>query len=150
MPIETRPLLNFHEPVIDILVGVHEARRRAVLRVHNVAVPRVETKAVIDTGSWYTFIDKAIIAELGIGSVDEVDVQPIAHEESPQRFEVFPVSLFFPGPAQSATEASFLDVMVLGCHCDTGDGVRVILGRDMLQHCIFFYDGTGKTFSIGY
>jgi hypothetical protein len=133
--------------VIEVLVGVSWPRRDNLLRMGLPLPTRGRVRVQIDTGASFSAIDAAILATLGIGPTDVRDVMTPSVTGTPTPFRFFPVSL---GMENGGIEMFVGDVEVMECVFSPVENVRGLLGRDVLQHCLFVYDGQHKTFSIAY
>jgi hypothetical protein len=147
VPYVTRDLTR-HGAVLDILVGVHMARRD---RLRNAGFPvpsRIRVPAQIDTGTEFSTIDIRILANLQINPIDEIEVRTPSPADGPQRFDLYPVSLSL--DHAEGIELIVPTVQVLGCWFTEDEGIQAMLGRDVLQHCLFFLDGKAGVFSLAY
>jgi hypothetical protein len=85
MPIVNGPLTE-HGAIVELLVGVHEARRD-VLRRNNFPVPpRQRVRAQIDTGTTFTAVNATALTALGLQHVNTVDVLTSSPVGGPQKF----------------------------------------------------------------
>jgi hypothetical protein len=135
------------EAVVELLVGVHEARRNVLRRNALTVPPRVRIRVQIDTGAESTAIDGSILGQLGIQPIDSVRLRPISVSAETVQFPRFAVSLGLPS---EDTELHLPSAMVLGCHMTPEDSVQGVLGRDVLDHCLFVYDGRRRVFTIAF
>jgi hypothetical protein len=135
--------------IVDLLVGVTDSRR-ALLEKHHFPVPeRSRIAAQIDTGSKFSAIDGSVFQQLGIGPHERVLVRtPVSAEREPEAFSVYAVSLSL--PSGDGWEWFLHQVEVIGCFFAADEGIKAMLGRDVLTGCIFHYDGHGGTFSLSY
>ena len=101
--------------------------------------------ALIDTGAAVSAIDDSIFTEMEILSVDSI-LTRTPHGTTP--LKVFNASASF--PSLGIFEMP-LD-RVLGCDVhdvtDAGQDVIMLIGRDILRHFVFIYDGPNSRISI--
>jgi hypothetical protein len=131
------------------LVGVGEMRRRALQRT-NLPVPqRVRVPVQIDTGTTYSALAPAVFRQLEIGDlpVDTVRVLVPGAQEAPCEFKQYVVSLSLD---QEGIEMLIPSVEVLESNFGAEEGIQGMLGRDVLGHCLFVYDGQANTFSLAF
>lgn len=147
MPVISEGLTQADGAVVEVLVGVHEARRNVLRRNALVVPPRVRVRVQVDTGSEFTVIDGSVFGRLGIQAIDAVTLRPMSVSADTVQFPRFAVSLALPG---EESELHLPSATVLGCHMTPEDGVQGVLGRDMLAHCLFVYDGRRRTFTIAF
>ncbi len=134
---------------VELVVGVHEARSE-MLKKHQFPIPaRKRLRVQIDTGSSFTAVDQEIFQGLGIGPLDFVEVKVISPNGS--TIETFPRYAVSLGLEGNGVELHLPDVQILGCHMTLeNDGVLGVLGRDVLTHCFFLYDGSEGRFTLGF
>jgi hypothetical protein len=89
-----------------------------------------------------------VLDQLQIKPIDEIEVLTPSTTEGPKKFNQYPVSLAL-GP-EEGIELLVPTVPVLGCWFTEGEGIRAMLGRDVLRHCLFVLDGKAGVFSLAY
>ena len=105
--------------------------------------------ALIDTGATLTAIDETAIAQLG---VQPIDVATVGTAGGPQPRPVYPARLSFPGTPLGTLEfGRLLSVNLAGQQVPLQHGqIIVLIGRDILQHCVLVYNGPGAMFSLAF
>lgn len=98
--------------------------------------------ALIDTGAASTCVDEEILKNLGLPIVGE---QPIATPSGPSKAYLYPVKLEFPGSPIPPLEFN----RVIGANLKD-QKIAILIGRDILQHCILIYNGPGGHFSLSF
>jgi len=94
---------------------------------------------LIDTGAEITGVDLPAIQQLGIPSIRQINVGAATGQ---QMTTVHPVSFAFPG---GFPEIQFNSVIA----CDLqGQGIIALIGRDVLRHMLFVYNGITGTYSF--
>jgi hypothetical protein len=144
MPVIDGPL-GEHGAVLETLVGVDQVRGE-LLRKHQFAVPEaVRVFAQIDTGTRYSAVDGSVLEALDLRPVDTCLVRTPSTEEQPHEFSRFVVSL-----AVRASEGKLIlaSALVLRCHFLPEEGIKALIGQDLLAHCCFVYDGPASKFSL--
>jgi hypothetical protein len=101
----------------------------------------------IDTGTEYTAIDAGVLAGFGIGPTESVPVRTPSPTGETLLFRRFPVTL---GLDREGFEMLLTSVEVMECAFAPEEGLLGLLGRDVLAHCFFFYDGPHKTISLAF
>jgi len=144
------PILNLtltpDGAIIDILVGVSVPRRQALIAA-GATVPRpIAIRALVDSGASCTSIDVSAIQPLGLPPIGTVPVNTSTTGKSPVSCFVYDVSLVIVHPARGK---SFSTIPVLECQALSGN-FQALLGRDLLEHCSFFYNGLERTFSLAF
>jgi hypothetical protein len=146
MPILTRPLVP-SGAVVELLVGVNEARREVLQRNSLPILERIRVPAQIDTGTAFSAIDAQVFQRLDIRPIDSILVRTPSTTEAPQSFPQYAVSLALDA---DGIEMFLTSVEVIECAFAPEEGIRAMLGRDVLEHCLLVYDGKGKVFMLGF
>jgi hypothetical protein len=145
MPIITGTITD-HGAVIAVRVGVSR-NREIILRQQRARIPQPLTvSAQIDTGSFVTAFPQSVFDQLGIAPFTRIAVQtPSTKTGEPHYCDQFDVSVDLVSgmtvhrlPSVKAIAVDEFDEHELGA----------IIGRDILQICMFQYDGRGRQFSL--
>ena len=111
-------------PTLDIrlepVLGVQE-----ILRTEGQAVPSVGILGMIDTGASSTLVQNAVFPQIGI--------EPLLRGKFRVRVVLTPTVAF----EVDAVEGALI-----------GQNVQCLIGRDILEHVVFTYDGPNSRFSI--
>ena len=146
MPVVSGEILE-GGPVVDLLIGVSGPRKE---KLENVGLPvpqRVRVRAVIDTGSALTGIRPDALALLGIDPLDEITIATPSTWGTRALAFRYHVSLSLPG---EQVEMHFEEALVLGAPFHQSEGIQALIGRDILEECLFVYDGVRRLFSLGF
>jgi hypothetical protein len=148
MPYITKKLEK-HGAIIDVLIGVIEARRR-VLAKHSMPVPeRISVRAQIDTGASATAVLLKVFQQLGETPIGKTKVLVTSAGPEPQEFDEYAVSITLVGP-DGVDMYIPLAERVIGCHFEEEERIEALLGRDNLSHCLFVYDGRNEVFTLAF
>ena len=146
MPYLTRSLVG-NGAVVELLVGVNEARRQ-VLERNSLRVPdRIRLPVQIDTGSAFSAVDLRLLERLDIQPIDRVEVRTPTATEQPHLLPQYAVGIAL---AADDVEMFLTSVEVVGCAFGPEEGIQGRLGRDVLERCLLVYDGKNKTFSLAF
>ncbi len=127
-------------PVVQVSVSVEQNIARQLL-AQGIALPAPETGfALIDTGATSTCIDEAAAARLRLPAIDVVTVASASHASTQQnvhpiQIEVIGLPITISAPRAIAAPLA-------------AQGLLVLMGRDVLQHCTLFYNGPTGSFSL--
>jgi len=134
--------------LVDVLVGVAPPRQRALERVGFPVPTPIGAYAVVDTGASISGVDRRILEALELrGEVNVLDIHTPSTEDVPYRCAVYVVSLTLVSVGGSRL---FPELYVLATSFTEDEQARVILGREVLGQCRFFYDGPGKAFEFAF
>jgi hypothetical protein len=148
MPYVTGPL-GPDGAIVEIFVGVTDARRQALVR-NNFPVPaRVAVKALLDTGASGTVVRAEALKALGQQPLGVTKASVPSPAPGAQEFEEHAVSIGLIGPG--GLEAYHpLVAGVLACYFEEQEPYHALLGRDVLDHCLLVYDGPNQVFSLAF
>src|SRR5438105_13440515 len=144
------PILNLRMsadgPLVDLAIGVSFPRERA-LRLANQAVPNpVQLRALIDTGASCTCIEAGALAPLGLSPTGVIPITTPSSGLSPAICSQYDVSITIVHPTVGM---GFPAIPVVECQ-SLSSSFQALLGRDLLQHCLFVYDGHAQQFSLAF
>lgn len=100
----------------------------------NVPAPR-EGQALIDSGCTRTSVHQQIVSEL---EIPPTGLTTLFSASGPARAVLFPVQLLF--PTLGGTDVVL--PQAVSCNLE-GQGLAVLIGRDLLRHFVMIYDGPG-------
>jgi hypothetical protein len=139
-------LLSDLGAVVHLYVGVHEARRKVLLR-NNIPVPhRHQIRAQIDTGTTFTAVNAQVLRALNVLLIDRILVRTSSPSGEPLTFNQYAVSL---GIEADEIELHLTEVLVIESVFGPEDGIQALIGQDVLSHCLFVHNGPMKSFSLG-
>lgn len=134
---------------VDVLIGVSR-NREAVLRKVGLPVPSpIALRLLIDTGSYATGLSAAVFPRLGVTRVFQNHVRTtFTSHDKPQLADVFDVSLTL----VSGMDQVFLPSILVLCSSDfrLDEPAHGILGRDVLNLCVFQYHGPHRSFQLAF
>ena len=127
-------------PVLQVSVSVEQSIAQQLL-AQGMSLPTPERGWVfIDTGATSTCIDDAAAARLNLPAIDVVTVASASHPSTQQnvhpiQIEVIGLPITISAPRAIAAPLA-------------AQGLAVLIGRDVLQHCTLFYNGPAGSFSL--
>lgn len=134
-------------PVIDTVVGLSGPRTAAMTRAGLTIPPLVNCRLLIDTGSSYTFLDSSIIAKLGMEPNGIVDVRTLfaelGHEQECRQYDVS-LTILHPETSRCFNAIPIVESRV------AHPGIDGLLGRDVLDHCLFVYHGELRVYTLSF
>ena len=120
-------------PQLRILVAVPPLLHPAFLALGREVPALREGLALIDTGCTRTAVHHEIVSQLEIAPTG---LTTVLSASGPAQSVLFPVQLLFP------TLGGADIVLPQAVSCDLhGQGIGVLIGRDLLQHFVMVYDG---------
>ena len=131
-------LLRNRGPSVVATVSVTDEHAKSFSANKDLPKP-VQGIALIDTGASLTCIDNAAAREAGLAVVDVGTISSAT--DTAVEVPIYAGKISVPGlPSLPVTGAYGLDV--------SSQGLIAIIGRDVLEKCVFVYNGTGAVFSI--
>lgn len=146
MPLIHRAFDN-GRPMISAIVGVSEPKRVAMVSAGLTPPSSVVLNLLIDTGASGTALDPDALASLNLTPTGAIFMQTPSTGASPVMCNQYDVSLIIPAvkgapfviDAQAIIEASL-----------RSQGFDGLLGRDVLQQCVLFYNSPLGGYTLAY
>lgn len=133
-------------PQLNLFVGVSQPREQA-LRQANITIPQPTlVRGLVDTGASITAVDPAVIQALGLQPTGFMPVHTPSTGSTPHQASTFDVSIAIPVAPLTFT----LGAIAVIESSLTVQGIQVLIGRDVLAHCLFVYDGRSNIFSLAF
>src|SRR5262249_6443965 len=126
--------------VIPLLVGVSGIRRKRLESVQLPVPPEIGVLAILDTGSHVTAFTPGLFEKLEIGPFDQTPLHtPSTKIGEPCLCDRYDVSVTL---LSGMVRQEFLSIYAIAAECfDSREKVQAILGRDILDRCVFTYHG---------
>jgi hypothetical protein len=133
-------------PIVDLLVNISAARAQALKSANQAAPQGIQIRALLDTGASGTCIDPAVLTSLGLTPKGQVPVHTPSTGATPHLANQYDVGLTLLHPKLNFI---FQTVPVIESNLSQ-QGIQGLIGRDLLAHCLFVYDGASGTFCLGF
>jgi hypothetical protein len=148
MPYITARLTEFG-PVVNVLIGVTEPRRK-LLEKHGMQVPtRVVAQALVDTGASISLVAPDVPQQLGLHPTGKTSLLTASTGHQPHHCDEYDVGVTLQHP-DAGIELMFGYVAVAAIVFHPIEPYRFIIGRNLLADCLLVYDGRGGTFSFAW
>jgi hypothetical protein len=131
-------------PLIDVLIGVSQPRKDALVAAAQPVPPAIPVRALIDTGAGCTCLDPQIITQLALTPTGKTPVFTPSTGATAVEFDQYDVHIVLIHPALQFNIWSHPIVASALAH----QGFHLLLGRDVLRTCHFSYQGHAGTFSL--
>jgi len=112
----------------------------------SVAPGTIKIIAMVDTGAECTVVKPEVIRQLGIEPIDVIQIATPAHP--PILCYQFSAQLWFPG----YSEGDYLGVSseeIIEAPLE-GLPIQCLIGRDILKHGLFIYNGEDQSFTLSF
>jgi hypothetical protein len=147
MPHLTLPL-TAQGCAVTLFVNV-SAERRAALRAAGQPIPLfVQITALIDTGASCTAIDADQLLPLALTPTGIAYVHTPSTSGKAAQMPQFDVTLGITHP--SGNNLSIETVPIIAIPNFQRGGISALVGRDVLAGCLFIYNGTENSFTLGF
>jgi hypothetical protein len=139
-------------PIIDAWIGVSLARRNALTEAGQAVPGPVQARALIDSGASHTCVDPAILKPLSLSPTGSTKVHSPTTGAIAEDRPTYDISLVILHTLyQQGVGPLIRNTMPVICtDLLSGQGIHVLIGRDVLQGCLFVLDGHSGTFSLAY
>ncbi len=135
-------------PVLNAIVAVSQERNAALVAAGQPAPKPQPIRALVDTGASATCVDPSVLAALSLTPTGIVSVSTPSTGGTPHQAEQFDAALIIPAPQGPAL--MFRTIPVVASELLEAQGFHALIGRDILDQCIFFYNGSLKLFTLAY
>lgn len=135
--------------MINLGVSV-SAARKAALQGANAPIPAVQAcRGLVDTGASHTCIDPSVFTALGLQPTGSVPMHTPSTGGVPMNADTYDVGIVIPA---TPTSPSFQkpNMQVSAADLLISQGFHVLLGRDVLSHCVMTYNGAMQLLTIAY
>lgn len=140
---------GFSGPLIQVALGLSEPHRDALIRAGKTPPPFVHGTFLIDTGASCTCVDPGLVAPLGLVATGAMMIQTPSTNGTPHACHQYDVALVIP-PATPSDPHFFIGAMpILETPLRT-QGIDGLLGRDVLQRCVYINNGPAGIFILSY
>lgn len=137
-------------PLLTAVVRVSEERRRALL-ANAVAVPNpVPIRALVDTGASITCMDPWVLNLLSLSPTGSVTINTPSTGSAPVTVDQYDVGITIHGSSASHAPLVFNTIPVIRTELLQTQGFHALIGRDILEHCLFSYNGSSGFFTLAY
>jgi predicted aspartyl protease len=127
-------------PVIDLGIWMARPLAHAMVAQGRMVPPPQTIRALIDTGADRTAIHPSALALIASPPSGTIRVRRPGSTTAIRRVNLHDVRLAFGGAVTSPTRSSWVEVESAAV-VPADPGVLALIGRDMLAHCQFVYDG---------
>jgi predicted aspartyl protease len=133
------PNLADEGPIITVTIGLTRAAQAALQKDKKPVPVPVTASALIDTGASGSVVQQGLLGPLGLHPVGQTAVStPTSQGVS---CALYAVQLTIPN--------GYLDITVIEAPLQ-GQNIEVLIGRDVLKHGVFFYNGHSSQFTLSF
>lgn len=148
MPVATLPIPTPFGPLVDVIVEVSEPYRDA-LTAAGLPIPLgLHRRALLDTGAGRSLVDLTLVNTLGIIPTGTHPMRTATTGNNPIKKDIYDIKLILQDPAPFALSDCHNAIGVdLGF---LGNGIGLLIGRDLLSRFLFLYNGPSNQLTISY
>ena len=137
-------------PLLNAVVGISQERHVALMAA-NLPIPAsIPIRALVDTGASVTCIDPSILQSLALSPTGNATINTPSTGNSPIDVDQYDVGLIVPPSAGNQHALILGTVAVICSELLISQGFHALIGRDILAHCLFYYNGVNGLFTIAY
>jgi hypothetical protein len=134
-------------PIVQAFVGVSAPRQQAMVAAGQVVPPAILGAFLVDTGASGTCIDPTTFANLGLMPTGSAHMQTPSTGTALHQCNLYDVSLLVPALAGAPF---FLDATPVMESQLRSQGIDGLLGRDVLEKFVLFYNSPQSGFTLAY
>jgi Aspartyl protease len=136
-------------PIINIAIMVSAARRAALVAA-STPIPNVQSvRGLVDTGASHTCVDPTVLQALQLSPTGSIPMHTPSTGGVPVSADTYDVGLAIPG-APGSSPFLLSNMQVSASDLATGQGIHVLVGRDVLSQFIMTYNGVTGLFMLSY
>jgi len=138
-------------PLLNAFISVSEGRKNA-LEQAKLAVPNfVRIRALVDTGASITCIDPSVLKDsLELPPTGSTVMITPSTGNKPVSMDLYDVGLWIPPIKDDESWFSVGTMPVVCSDLLKSLGYHALIGRDVLEKCMFSYNGSAKIFTLAY
>ena len=136
-------------PLVNVMVGVSDALAAALAAAGQPIPALIATSALVDTGASHTCMDPSLMRELGLTPTGRVKVTAPSGEATSHQADQYDVSFVIPA-AIGETPLIFPNIPVFCSELRNRSAFDVLIGRDVLEGCLFSHNGATGLFTLAY
>ena len=133
-------------PFIDLFIGISKPRQTALEAAKQSVPPPMQIRGLIDTGASGTCIDPTVVNQLSLVPTGTTQIRTPSTGTGTHPCNQFDVSLILHHPTISFT---FQALPVVESQL-LNQGFHALIGRDVLQNCLFVYDGPHQGYTLAF
>lgn len=138
--LDPRLALQQRGPVIQVTVSLAQASAQALVQAGQTAPAPISGLALIDTGASHTCIDRTAAQTMGLSIINVVNMTSATHANEP--CNVHPISIEVAGANITIETPDALGANL------APQGLLLLIGRNVLQHCNLVYTGIAGTITL--
>ena len=147
MPHFTLPIEN-QGPLLNVQLSVSAARSAALVADGQPVPNPFVARGLVDTGASCTSIDPAVVNALGIAPTGTAQMVTPSTGPDPVSLEQYDIGLaIYALATQSPIRLPVL--AVVKAQLDN-QGFHVLIGRDVLAHCVLVYNGSDGQYTLSF
>ena len=137
-------------PVVNAIAMVSLARHAALVAAHQPIPPPVPIHALIDTGASCTCVDPSVLTSLQLSPTGPCMMNTPSSGATPHATQQYDMRLVIPGPSPMHPTLDLRNIPVASAEILIHQGFHALIGRDILRHCMFTYNGSMGLFTLAY
>lgn len=135
-------------PLCSGIIGLSKAREDALQRSGQPLPPLVPILALIDTGASCTCIDPSVLHALNLSPTGSTSISTPSTGNVPHTAYQYDVGFVIVPP--DGTPLILQTVPVIASELLSQQGFHALLGRDILDQCLFVYNGKEGFFTLAF
>ena len=125
-------------PIVRAFIAASKARAKVLADAGQPIPTPVPIEALLDTGASCTCVDPSVFAQLGLTPTGSVSI--ITAGNMAEARDQYDVALVIP---DSGAPLILETIPVVASNLLTDQGFHALIGRDILNECVFVYSGRG-------
>jgi hypothetical protein len=134
-------------PALPVRIGVDGKNMADLHATGQTIPPPLALRGLIDSGTDITCVAPWVLRQLGLVSAGSSSTQTAGGSV---KVNLFDVSVTISGPAGKAGPMLVRDQLIVMELTQALPNIDALIGRDILNDCLFILDGPGKQFTLAF
>jgi hypothetical protein len=132
--------------ILDVKIGVSIPRAEALQKSGQIVPPLRPIRGLIDTGASCSAVDPSVLNALGLTPTGTTSISTPSTGAQPHICNQYDVRMVVPHPDTPLD----MEAMPVIDSTLAQWGIQALIGRDVLQKCMFVYNGDEETFTLAF
>lgn len=137
-------------PIVSGALWISPARCNALEAAGIPVPPWVPISALLDTGASCRAVDPSCLDALGLTPTGEMEILTPSTGRTPQKAFTYDVRIGIFAGRQGDLHYLSETLQVMSSDLFAGQGIHVLMGRDILAHCFFAFNGADGLFTLAF
>ena len=136
-------------PILQALAAISQPRAAALTAAGHPVPRAVPIRALVDTGASCTCVDPSVLIALSLAPTGKVSLTTPSTGTTPHEADQYDMGLVIPATTGSLPLV-LQTIPVVSSDLLLAQGFHALIGRDILDRCLFVYNGDVRLFTLAF